>query len=600
MEPKYIIGIDLGTTNTTVSYCSADDKNDSPEILTWDIHQIMENGKNGSSPTLASFAYLLSEEDKKQFGLDQLCLVGEYARYMASKQPLKVAVSAKSWLCNSSVDRKDNLLPSIDSVSKEEKISPFQVICQILSTISTSWNISFEDNPIYDQYVSITVPASFDPAARQLIQEAAEAIGLSKDLVLLEEPQAAFYNWLHSNKEWKEELSIEDKVLVVDIGGGTADFSLIQMTDIDGELGLERVSVGDHLLLGGDNIDLALAYQTRLDLEEIGHSLDQTQFASLLYQCRQAKEELLSNKSSEKSFPISIQKAGRKLIGGSIKASIDKDRLESLIEQGFLPIVDLETKPQASSKVGLKSIGLPYATDARITAHLANFVSSSIDTSSSFNNLKVLFNGGPTKADFFRQLLLNQITEWAGDKVHELTNTSLDSAVSRGAAFYRWSTLNEGIRVKSGLSHSYFIQVEESAPAIPGIAPRKHALCIAPKGLEEGTSVTCPAQDFSLVVGSDVSFTFYANKIDAQEDYKFAEQGHLLAIRDDQLEQLSEIETNLNSQEGASSGFVHVKIQVSFTELGTLEIYFIDSKGHQWRLDYDVRAGVKEDLQTTS
>lgn len=570
-----IIGIDLGTTNTTMAYRlphqSATEQFPTMQQITQDLQE--------EHLILPSFLYFpLASE-----GMEQPFYVGTWARNRGAEVPDRVISSAKSWLCHASVNCRESFLPLH---SEGPHLSPLQVSAEYLSHLRKAWDSHFPDLPFAQQSILITVPASFDPNARQLVQEAAQLAGYP-EVVLLEEPQAAFYAWLQQHEDiWRHELSVGDRVLVVDIGGGTTDFSLISVEQEEGALALKRLAVGDHLLLGGDNIDLSLAYLAKSKLDEAGHAIDEWQMQSLVHACRQAKERLFSENHPEQ-VDISILGRGSKLIGGSLKTSISHDEARQLIIDGFFPLVSFEDQTKEERPVGLQQVGLPYAQDPRISCQLAKFLAlagKGLPTA-------LLFNGGTTKAAAIRSRLIEQLNAWAQQEgatpIKVLEAPDYDFAVSRGAVCYGLARQGKAIRIRSGLSRSFFIGIEDSLPAVPGVPRRMRALCIAPHGMEEGTEGELPHKEFSLLVGEPATFRFFSCNSPELPDGTTAQCGSLLA-NTNQLQELHPIETILDRKEGDGKT-IRIKLKSRVTELGMLELSCVSEDNRSWKLEFGVR-----------
>ena len=372
---NYIIGIDLGTTNCTIAYHPGDE---SPSIQQFSIPQFTLAGTVGEASTLPSFLYFpLAEElssgqvTGEDFSQSNHC-VGLYARNRGAELPYRLISSAKSWLCHLGIDRRHPLLP-LDFDEDDLKMSPLQACASLLRHLRLGWETKMPHALFKDQQILITVPASFDPSARQLVEEAAALAGYPK-IILLEEPQSAFYAWLHKHQnDWRKILSVGDTILIVDIGGGTTDFSLISVHNQDGELGLNRVAVGSHLLLGGDNIDLALAYLAKQKLEEQGHEIEDWQIQALKHSCRLAKEQLFSD-NPPSQVDVTMMGRGRKLIGNSLKTTITLKEAQEIILKVF-PLIQPEDRSSTEKRLGLQQTGLPFAQDPRITCQLAKFLS---------------------------------------------------------------------------------------------------------------------------------------------------------------------------------------------------------------------------------
>lgn len=596
--PAYIIGIDLGTTNCTMAYAKAGIEQ--PSIQQFQIPQVTALETEGESAALPSFLYFpLQEELKAKIaGISwdpkrQHC-VGLFARERGAEVPARLIASAKSWLCHSGINRREKLLPL--GSEETEKMSPLEACSSLLKHLKEAWDARISDTPFTEQQVLITVPASFDPSARQLVQEAAEMAGYP-EIILLEEPQAAFYAWLHANDAtWRKQMSVGDTILVVDIGGGTTDFSLISVADESGDLTLQRQAVGAHLLLGGDNIDLSLAYLAKNKLEEQGHAIDDWQLQALVHSCRQAKEKLMSAKAP-KSVDITIMGRSSRLIGGTLKTQITKEEAHQLIIDGFAPLTDMQEGSLTEKRTGIQQIGLPYAQDARISCQLAKFLSM---TGEGDNNAMdkfvlptaVLFNGGTMKADALRNRLIELLNSWAKklgkNPIKELSEPDLDFAVSRGAVNYGLARAGKAIRIKSGTSRSYFIGVEDAVPAVPGMPAPLKAVCVVPFGMEEGTESELQHQEFALVLGEPATFRFFSHGTRQLANGSEPSVGSIVKSWKQELTELHPIETHLDQSEHDGKT-VCVKLKSRVTELGVLELWCAAHDGRKWKLEFDLR-----------
>lgn len=592
-QPRYRIGIDLGTTNCTVAYAPFD--SESTEIFPLQIPQQIAAGEWGEAQQLPSFLYFPLEEERKAkivsipWNPSSTFITGIYARDRGGELPNRLISSAKSWLCHAGIDRRAAILPTGQEEHSLKK-SPLEATVELLTHIKEAWEAQMPKVPFAQQEVLITVPASFDPSARQLVEEAAQQAGY-KTSILLEEPQAAFYAWLQKHShDWRKQLKVGDVVLVIDIGGGTTDFSLIGVEEKEGQLELRRQAVGAHLLLGGDNIDLSLAYFVRDKLEEKGQRFDEAQMPALIHQCRQAKEKLLKEEAPP-HVDITLAGRGSKLVGGAQKVRVTKEEVQNLIFEGFFPLVSPTERSAIEKRLGLQQLGLPYARDARISCQLAKFLSMTgeVDSASMASFIMptaVLFNGGTMKSPQLRQRLLDLLNQWAKElkcpAVQELPNPDFDHAVSHGAVAYSLAREGKGIRIKAGTSRSYFIGVEEAAPAIPGRQPRLHAICIAPFGMEEGSQVALTRQEFALVLGEPATFRFFS-----QSSQK-AEVGTSVSNWQEELTELHPIETLL--EKGTEDGkVIRVNLESRVTELGVLELWCVAPEGRRWKLEFDIR-----------
>ena len=607
---RYSIGIDLGTTHCVLSYLDlqmADEavKADAIKQEVLFIPQLTAPGSIDERLQLPSFIYQFHESEVASGDLalpwngapNQL--VGELARNMGSKTPIRLISSAKSWLCHGGVDRRSAFLP-LESPEEVEKISPFEATVAYLEHLKSSWNHSNSDNPIENQQVIITVPASFDPAARELTAEAARAVGFQY-LTLLEEPQAAVYSWIHqAGKTWREQVMVGDIILVVDIGGGTTDLSLIAVTEDEGNLTLNRIAVGDHILLGGDNMDLALAYRIKARLAEQGKKLQAWQVMALTHGCRDAKETLLADPSVD-SVPLVVPSRGSRLMGGTLRAELTRQDVEQTLVEGFFPQVSVDEHPVHNPRAALTKLGLPYAQDAAVTRHLAAFLSKQVDalediegfegSSGSFiKPTAILFNGGVLKAPVLAKKVLNIINDWltsdGAEAARLLEGADLDLSVAKGAAYYGYVRQGKGVRIRGGIANAYYIGVESSMPAVPGMEPPMQALCVAPFGMEEGTDVMIDNEEFGLIVGEPVRFRFYGSAT-RRED----QPGEMMEDWDDgELEELPEIQATLPIEGRTKGEIVPVHLAAAVTEVGTLRLEAVPVNGDErWNVELDVR-----------
>ena len=606
---RYSVGIDLGTTHCVLSYLdlTTADEQAIPTVLA--VPQLTAPGVIEDKLQLPSFVYLPHEAEISE-GSSALpwtnkadYLVGDIARNLGSKTPIRLVASAKSWLCHAGVDCKQAILPS-EAPDDVSRISPFIASKAYLQHLRDAWNYQFPEHPLNQQDLTITVPASFDPAARELTVEAARSIGLQQ-AVLLEEPQAALYSWIENSEgDWRSHVSVGDVILVIDVGGGTTDLSLIAVTEEQGNLQLTRVAVGDHILLGGDNMDLALAYTVKAKIEaETGKRLEAWQIQALTHACREAKEKLFSQAELE-AIPLVIASRGSSLIGGTLRSELNRQELNRVLVEGFLPVVNAADRPAVKPRSGLRSAGLPYAQDAAITRHLAAFLSRQIgaandlkdinlpDQASFLHPTSVLFNGGVFKADVLSERLMQTLNQWLqaeqAPAARLLQGADLDLAVARGAAYFGFVRQGKGVRIKGGTSAAYYVGVETAMPAVPGMAPEIEALCIAPLGMEEGTEQDLPNEEFGLVIGEPVRFRFFGSKV-RRED----QAGTRLEYwQDDELEELDEIEITLPEEGHAAGEIVPVHLSVTATEIGTLELQAVSRRdGQRWKIEFDTRLG---------
>ena len=455
-EARYAVGIDLGTTHCALSYVDlASGKDDEVAQAMLRLPQLTAPGAVEELHLLPSFLYLPHPDE---FAAGDLVLpwssqpgmiVGEMARSVGAQTPIRLVSSAKSWLCHPGVDRRAAILPAAAPEDEVARLSPYDASVCYLRHLHDAWNHAHPNDDLAAQEVVVTVPASFDPAARELTAEAAKAVGFDR-LVLLEEPQAALYSWIHESRgDWRNHVRVGDVILVIDVGGGTTDLSLIAVTEREGSLELTRVAVGDHILLGGDNMDLALAHVVKNKLAAEGKALDHWQVQALTHGCRHAKEALLADVTVD-AVPIVVPSRGSRLIGGSIRTELTRDEVARTLIDGFFPEVAVGARPAARSRGALTRLGLPYAQDPAVTRHLAAFLGAqagAVDDLPGFEPRRggsflqptaVLFNGGVFKAGVLAERVLKVLNDWLATNdappVRVLAGADLDLAVARGAA----------------------------------------------------------------------------------------------------------------------------------------------------------------------
>ncbi len=584
MTARFVVGIDLGTTNCAVAY--VDTKDDSAEPTILEIPQVIAPGESAWHQTLPSFLLLPSEHQVPRAAMalpwgNPPFAVGRLARDRGSELPSRVVASAKSWLSHPGVDRTAPILPwraDGDGPDGIPRVSPVNASARYLAHIRQAFAEQIGE-PLEEQDVFLTVPASFDAVARELTAVAAREAGL-ENITLLEEPQAAFYSWLAKRADgWRDDLRPGDVVLVCDIGGGTSDFSLIEVTDDgSGSLALERISVGDHILLGGDNMDLTLAHVVAQRIaKDKNKKLNPKQMRGLIHTARRAKEELLSGDAPQK-VAITILGSGSKLIGGTIKSELTREDVEQYLVGGFFPEVDGDARPKETQAMGLREVGLPYASDPAVTRHLAAFLDGRAPTA-------ILWNGGVMQAPQLRERVVNVIASWfPGTELRALGGSDLDLAVAHGAAYYGLVRRGRGVRIRGGTARSYYIGVEQAMPAIPGFEPPVKALCVAPAGMEEGTEVELPDHELGFVVGKPTTFRFFATT-----SRKDDQAGALVDADEAELAELAPVESNLTADSSASA-LVPVTLSAHVTEVGTLELWGSAKEGAgRWKLEYSVR-----------
>jgi molecular chaperone DnaK (HSP70) len=602
------VGIDLGTTNSALAYVDTGAGMDEALVPTpFHAPQVVQPGAVEPRPLLPSFLYLPGPNElpagslKLPWAADRDYAVGEFARNHGAQVPTRLVGSAKSWLCHPGIDRRAAVLPW-KAPETTRKVSPLVASQRYLEHLCEAWNFAIagdvKENRLEHQEIVLTVPASFDAVARELSIEAARGAGL-ENVVLIEEPQAAFYSWIQASHEgWRKQIEIGDVVLVCDVGGGTTDFSLIAVTEEQGQLALNRVAVGDHILLGGDNMDLALAHAAARQFNQKGIKLDANQMQMLWYSCRQAKEAILSDPKLA-SMPVAVLGRGSRVIGGTIKGELSREDVLSALVEGFIPLCSPDDEPLRQRAAGLQELGLPYATDPAITKHLAWFLKRNNEVLQQRLAARkgkkkgtlptaVLFNGGVFKSDILRDRVVAALNGWAGkgagSSVKVLTGGDLDLAVARGAAYFGMVRRGKGIRIRGGAARSYYIGIESAMPAVPGAPAPLKALCVVPFGMEEGTESDVPGQEFGLIVGEPAAFRFLSSSVRRQDAV-----GTMLEEWAGELEELAPLQTTLAAP-GQQGTMIPVHLHSQMTDIGTLELSCLSRDGKKsWKLEFNVR-----------
>lgn len=606
MEPRYVIGIDLGTTNSALAFAEvkADADPFAPaNVQLLDVPQLENPGEVRDEGLLPSFLYLPGPTD---FPAGTIALpwdgqrsyvVGRLAQKRGVENAGRLVSSAKSWLSHSGVDRTSPLLP-FRAPEGVEKLSPVEASRRYLEHLREAWDSKMPDAPFADQQVLVTVPASFDAVARELTLDASRQAGF-QNITLLEEPQAAFYAWIERHPDWRERVQVGDLILVVDIGGGTTDFTLIAVTEANGELALNRVAVGEHILLGGDNIDLALAGVVAHRLAEKGTRIDSRQHQQLWANCRVAKEKLLEPETKAKEQPVTILGKGTGLVGGTIKASLARTDIEVVLGEGFLPPVGSNEMPAGQRRVGLQELGLPYAADPAITRHMARFLRQQAagsehgvvrrGPSGLACPTHVLFNGGVLNAGLVRDRILSTLNSWLHEEgmpdVQPLSGEDLMHAVSRGAAYYGLARHGRGVRIRGGVPRTYYVGVESAMPSIPGFPAPLKALTVVPFGMEEGTEEKIPNREFGLIVGQPAEFRFFTSAVRKND-----QPGDMIEDFGEELEELSPMEVAFGGE--SSAEVVPVSFETVVTETGMLQLWCVARDGRRWKLEFNVREKV--------
>jgi molecular chaperone DnaK (HSP70) len=551
---KAVIGIDLGTTNCALAYTRGE------SVEQFAIPQLVHPGEVREESLLPSFVFLDPAGP----------IVGVLAQKKGLENAGRLVTSAKSWLSHAGVDREAAILPP-NAPEGIGKISPVEASQRYLIHLREAWNETHPAEPFDSHQVLVTVPASFDEVARELTLKAAEQAGY-RSVILLEEPQAAFYAWIERNANWRERVSVGDLVLVIDIGGGTTDFTLIAVKEQAGEIALERIAVGDHILLGGDNIDAALAHQVA---QTLPRKLDAIQFHGLWQQCRAAKEQLLAEGAKAGEQSITILGRGTGLVGGTIKTKLKREDLQRILLDGFLPLVAMDAAPEGRH-ASLSEFGLPYAADAAITRHLAHFLHRH-----AAQPTHVLFNGGVLQAKLVRERILEVLNGWLVRPITSLVSDDLMHAVARGAAYYGLARQGKGVRVRGGVPRSYYIGIETAMPAVPGMKPPLKALTVVPFGMEEGGGHQIKDRQFALRIGERAQFRLFQSTERKQDAV-----GEMLEEIAPEMEELTPVEVSLPGNAGET---VPVTLESLVTEIGMLELWFVASDGRRWNLDFNVR-----------
>ena len=612
---RYVVGIDLGTTNSALAFI---DTEAAPgEVQTLAVPQIVAPGVIEPRETLPSFHYAPAVGEFVPGALrlpwetaEHDYCVGVFARDHGETVPGRLISSAKSWLCHSGVDRMAELLPW-HGAADVPKLSPVDVGARYLEHFRRAWNHRFPQHPLERQDLVVTLPASFDEVARELTVRSAKQAGLQR-LVLLEEPQAAFYAWIAAHpQEWQQAVQAGQKILICDIGGGTSDFSLLRVrAGSDGRVQFHRVAVGEHLILGGDNLDLALAHHIERQLTSDGN-LEPRAWAVLMRSCRKIKETLLGPNPPER-ITVNLPGGGSRMIGGSRSFELATADAQQLLIAGFLPPASLSDRPQPR-RSGFQEFGLPFAPDAGITRYLAQFLTAHRHVAT--DDLRadnpedparpdvVLFNGGFFESPLLRERLLDVLGGWFSPKggpawrPQVLKNDRLDLAVARGAAYYGLVRRGQGVRIAAGLARSYYVGVGP-VPLSEGAAPVDAAICLLSAGVEEGRGFDLEGRTFELRIREPVEFPLYYSSTRLTDPI-----GSLVPVDPLQMTALPPIRTVLQTSKKGVAETIHVALHAKLTEIGTLELWCtpaaIDgakqSTATQWRLQFDIRSAVQTD-----
>jgi hypothetical protein len=601
---RWAVGIDLGTTNSALAFRPLEDD---AQVEVFGTPQLVRAGAVAARPLLPSFLYV-PHPSELPAGATALPwgpgdpIVGEWARALGAETPVRLVSSAKSWLSHPTLDRRAASLPA-GSPDEVPKLSPLDASARYLAHLRAAWDHAMaRGDPalgLAAQAVTLTVPASFDAVARELTVEAARAAGLG-EVALLEEPQAALYAWVDAMGErWRREVRPGDLILVVDVGGGTTDFSLIAVVDRAGDLGLERIAVGDHILLGGDNMDLALAHVLEAKVAKGGRRLDRWQLLALTHGTRDAKEALFAD-PGKASVPVAIPGRGSSLVGGALRTDLTREELLATLVDGFFPRAPATARPASARRTGLTTLGLPYAADAAVTRHLAAFLARhrealagepppgvTLRGKALLHPTAILFNGGVMKARELEARILEVVTAWVaaegGEAPRPLPEPDPDLAVARGASTYGRVRAGHGIRIRGGTARAYYAGVEAAMPAVPGRPPPVHALCLAPIGMEEGSRADLAGEELGVIVGETATFRLFSSAL-RREDRAGDVVEDVGA-----LEELPPVETALPGEGHVAGEVVPVRLRAHVTELGTLELECVDRGGAAWRLEWNLR-----------
>ncbi len=591
----YIVGIDLGTTHTVVAYTEAGRE----DIQLLDIEQLVAPGELAPRPLLPSVRYHpapgeLRDDDLRLpwrqadvAGLEQV-VIGSLARGLGAQVPGRVVASAKSWLSHPSVDRLAPILPwgAAEGIAR---VSPVVASASYLAYVRAAWNSRFPQAPLEQQDLVLTVPASFDEGARALTVEAARLAGLGQAR-LVEEPQAAFYDWLFRHRgSLRTELAQTRLVLVCDVGGGTTDLTLIQVEMLDGEPRLTRIGVGDHLMLGGDNMDLALAHVAEARMATSGTRLSAARLSQLIQQCRLAKERLLAPEAPAQAT-VTVLGAGTRLVGGARSVELTREEVRQMIVDGFFPRVTADARP-TRMRGGIVEFGLPYVADPAVTRHLATFLA--LHAAASRQALGVddgeapeppvpdtlLLNGGVFRAEALAGRLGETLAGWREAPLRVLHNGDPDVAVARGAVAYALARRGLGPRIGGGSARSYFLVMEE------GDTRSRQGICVLPRGTEEGREIRLADRTFALRLGQPVRFHLVSSSADTPYP-----PGALTDIGRGDFLPLPPIATVVPAQ-GSAAREMAVQLGTSLTDVGTLEMHCVSTQdaSRRWRLEFQLR-----------
>ena len=611
-SPRFLVGIDLGTTNTVVAYCEITDNLEQSEVSLFDIDQLIGPSEVVRKPLLPSFRYhpaigqispsdlTLPWESEPVSGDISNVIVGEWARELGAKVEGRQVSSAKSWLSHQAVDRRSDILPWAGA-QDVDKISPVIASASYLNHIRQAWNYRNPSNKLENQDVVVTVPASFDETARKLTLEAADLAGL-KQIVLLEEPQAVCYDWYARHQQTAaNELKELPLILVCDVGGGTTDLSLIEASfSSQNQLALDRIGVGEHLMLGGDNLDLALAHlaESRLSQNkgEQSKKLTAASLTKLIQQTRKAKENLLSANAPEE-VKITMLGSGSKLLGGTKSIGLSKQEVHQIALDGFFPLSDFNEVPD-KRRSAVVEFGLPYVADPAVSKHVAEFLTQHQQVSRAALGIEddkqnaipvgLLLNGGVFNSDLVTERVTTLLSDWRGAPVTVLDNPHPDWSVALGAVAFGKARRGAQLKIGGGAARSYFLHLQEKNKM-------GKALCLLAKGTEEGHEIRLSGRRFSLTLGEPVRFNLLTSTHDTLTNNTAIQNGVMVDVDPDLFAPLPPYITTLEG-EGAelqANQKERVKVQLAcqLTEVGTLKMECVSAEddSKRWKLEFEVR-----------
>ncbi|MFO7753084.1 MAG: Hsp70 family protein [Desulfobacteraceae bacterium] len=603
-DKRYVIGIDLGTTNCAVSYVDLSRENKKDAVRLFSIPQLTGEGEFAAVDVLPSFLYIPGEYDISKEAVqhpwkkEKDRFAGVFARDHGSRIPARLVSSAKSWLCHAGADREAGILPFGSVI--EDKVSPVQATAEYLKHIKKAWNHRVKDEDLFleNQFVVITVPASFDETARDLTLKGAGAAGLGGNVTLLEEPLAAFYSWLiHHEGDWPDHVKPDELILVCDVGGGTTDFTLITVKESEGSPRFERLAVGDHLMLGGDNMDLALAELVESKFQKHPR-LSTDKWKTLCHQCRQAKERILQE--NESKVRITIKGEGRALIAGTLSADLTREEVESVLMESFFTSLDKDDSFEAVKHKQVGDFGLAYEKESSISRHIAVFLENQRENIAKMTGREpmpdhILFNGGALKPDMVRERIRAVIRDRfeCSDEAYPwvLENRVPDLAVGLGASYYGLVKQGSGVKVGSGSPRSYYIGVQA------GSDNGKQAVCLVERGLDEGSRIRLEHGSFEVLANQPVVFDIYSSS------YRYGDKAGDIVEPGDTLTLMPPLKSIIKFGGKGEKKKIPVTLEAEYTELGTLSLWCRSNvSDHKWRLRFQLRdqkaesgdAGVEE------